>query len=145
MKLKDLCGPPFVIGITPEASARAAAKKMLDDHVGALIVVGHDGKVAGVVTDRDLALRVVAAGKNPETTRVGEIMSKPAKTAREDLDVRAAAMLMIEGRVRRLPIVDAEGRAKGMTSLDDLVAAAADHLRELAAIVGDARAAARLG
>ena len=143
MNVGQLCGEAFVIGTTPETSVRAAARKMGEEHVGALIVVGHDGKVVGVLTDRDLAVRVLAAGRDPDETRVGEIMSKPAKTVGRAVGVLEAALLMREARVRRLPIVDDHGRAIGVVSLDDLLTATSATLASLAGIAADARASAR--
>jgi signal-transduction protein with cAMP-binding, CBS, and nucleotidyltransferase domain len=145
MQVGHMCGETFVIGATPETTARAAARKMSEEHVGALVVVGHDGRVIGLVTDRDLAVRVMAVGRDPETTRLGEIMSKPAKTVSAQTGVHEAARLMRESRVRRLAVVDDHGRAVGVISLDDLLTASAGTLASLAGIAGDARAAARGG
>lgn len=143
MNVGQLCGGAFVIGTTPDTSVRAAARRMSEEHIGALIVVGHDGKVVGVVTDRDLAMRVLAAGRDPDEVRVGEIMSKPAKTVGRAVGVFEAARMMREARVRRLPIVDDHGRAIGVVSLDDLLTASCESLASLAGIAADARATAR--
>jgi CBS domain-containing protein len=144
MNVGQLCGDTFVIGATTETSVHQAAKKMHDEQVGALVVVGGDGRVVGVVTDRDLVVRVLAVGKNPDHVKLGEVMSKPAKTVSRATDVFAAAKLMREARVRRLPVVDDHGRATGMITLDDLITAASDAYRDLAAVPADARAAARM-
>lgn len=144
MNVGQICGATFVIGATTETTAHAAAKKMHDEQVGALVVVGGDGRVVGVVTDRDLVVRVMAAGKNPDAVKLGEVMSKPAKTVGRGTDLFGAAKLMREARVRRLPVVDEHGRATGMITLDDLIAAGADAFRDLAAVPADARAAARM-
>lgn len=143
MNVGHVCGTAFVIGATPETKVRAAAKRMAEEQVGALVVVGTDGKVVGVVTDRDLVVRAMAVGKDADATRLGEVMTKPAKCVDRKTDVFAAAKLMREGRVRRLPVVDDHGRATGLVSLDDLIALSADAFADLAGVAADARATAR--
>lgn len=109
-----------VVTLGAEATALDAATTMSERHVGAIVVVTPDDRPMGIVTDRDLAIRVVAARRRPETTPITEIMSKDVVTARDDSDDVATLMGLMG--VRRIPLVDAEGRLTGLLALDDLLA-----------------------
>jgi CBS domain-containing protein len=91
---------------------------MLRSHVGAVVVV-QAGRPVGIVTDRDLALRVVAAGRSGDTP-VRDVMSENLVTVRFDAQLDDVALRMREQGVRRVPIVDAAGALVGLVSLDDL-------------------------
>lgn len=105
-----------------EDSAVIAAKLMQKHNVGALPVVGdlRRHKLVGIVTDRDLAMRVVAAGRNPETTTMQEIMSQPAVTCSPDDEYRKAVELMERHQIKRIPAVDNAGQVVGMISQADV-------------------------
>ena len=108
-----------VISVTPEDSAASAAR-LLDRHnVGALPVCTEEGRLRGIITDRDLALRCMVGALDPEKTPVREVMSRGILTATPDEDVKAAALTMAKGQIRRMPVVDG-GRVVGMLSLGDL-------------------------
>ncbi|MDR1158530.1 MAG: CBS domain-containing protein [Oscillospiraceae bacterium] len=110
---------PHVISVLPDESASAAAR-LLDRHnIGALPVCTEDGCLRGIVTDRDIVLRCVAAESAPEETRVREIMSRGVIGVAPGEDVREATRLMAERRVRRLPVV-VDGRVVGMLALGDM-------------------------
>jgi CBS domain-containing protein len=103
----------------PAASpVRAVAELMRAHNVGAIVLVDAAGAPAGIVTDRDLAVRVVAAGADPAGPAAGHA-SDPVITAGADTEVQAAADLMAEHGIRRLPLLDA-GRLAGIVTLDDL-------------------------
>jgi CBS domain-containing protein len=110
----------------------AAARKMRELGVGALPVVDR-GALAGMVTDRDLAVRATAAGADPTGTVVGDVMTPQLFSCGEDDDLEDAARIMEERGVRRLLVLDREGHLAGMLSVDDLanasMALAADVLR----------------
>jgi CBS domain-containing protein len=91
---------------------------MLRHHVGAVVVV-EGGRPVGILTDRDLALRLLAAGREAQTP-VREVMSGDPVTARVDEQLDAVAVRMRHHGVRRLPIVDDDGALVGLVSLDDL-------------------------
>lgn len=110
---------PEVKTVGKEASAEEAASLMSTFDVGALPVCDGE-RVIGLVTDRDLALRVVSHGLDPRAVRVGEIATTPALSCREDDDLTAAAQRMEEDQVRRLVVLDGEGHLMGMLSLDDV-------------------------
>jgi CBS domain-containing protein/rhodanese-related sulfurtransferase len=100
------------------AQVSEAARKMSDAHVGS-IVVEDDGKLCGIVTDRDVTVRAVAQGLNPATTTLAEICSTDIATLSPDDDLDKAIDVMRQRAVRRLLVVDA-GRAVGIVSLGDL-------------------------
>ena len=108
-----------VISVSPETAADAAARMLSRHNVGALPVCAAGGQVRGMVTDRDIALRCVAAGKDPKTTPVREIMSGRVVSAAPEEDAGEAARRMAREQVRRLPVLD-QGRLVGMLSLGDL-------------------------
>jgi CBS domain-containing protein len=101
-------------------TVQEAARLMRAHVVGALPVLSDPGLV-GIVTDRDLAVRVVAAGARPWETRVREVMTRAPATCRREEALEAAVERMAARRIRRLVVVDASGAAAGMLSVDDLV------------------------
>lgn len=101
-------------------TVQEAARLMRANVVGALPVLS-DRRVAGIVTDRDLAVRVVAAGRRPSETRVGEVMTRAPVTCRREEALEAVVERMAARRIRRLVVVDASGAAVGVLSVDDLV------------------------
>ena len=106
--------------IAPEASAREAAELMGEIDVGAL-PVGTAERLLGIVTDRDILYRVVAAGLDPVQTRVGDILSRPVVTCRPGDTLNAAMDLMASNHVRRLPVRDsASGFVVGWVTLADI-------------------------
>ena len=106
-----------------EDTARRAAEIMRDKDCGVIPVVDEARRVIGIVTDRDIAVRVVAAGKNPET-RLNEVMTPGAKCCSADDDLRDVEHKMAELQVRRIPICDAGGRVLGIISQADIARAA---------------------
>lgn len=107
--------------ITPETSARQAARLMEDHDVGSLPVVESEGnrRLIGVVTDRDLALRVLGRGESPEV-QVREVMSGNVHCCRPDDSLDAVEDAMAKNQVRRIPIVDENNRILGMVAQADL-------------------------
>ena len=126
-----------VVTITPEGSCRQAAELMRARHVGAVVVVAGEQPV-GILTDRDLALRVVAAGADPETP-VSDVMSRDLVVARETDLMDQAVMAMRKKGVRRLPIVGRGGGLVGLVALDDLLVLLAGELSSTAEAVMDNR------
>ena len=104
--------------VGPDQTAREAASFMLSADTGS-IPVCEDDKVIGIITDRDIAVRGVAAGKGPDCS-VRDLMSSEIVCARDSDDVEAVAERMSEAQVRRLPVLDANDRLVGMVSLGDL-------------------------
>ncbi len=112
--------------ITPDTTAQEAARLMKSEDVGSLPIV-EDGRLVGVVTDRDLAIRVLAEGKGPDTT-VGEIASKDVVTVDPQQSLEEAARLMAEHQVRRLPVVEEDGRLVGILAQADVAQSGHDSL-----------------
>lgn len=100
-------------------TAQAAAVLMGEIEVGAL-PVGSAAHVEGVVTDRDLLYRVVAAGMDPATTPLQTILSRPVIACRGDDTLQAAMDLMAANHIRRMPVLDAAGRVEGWITLGDI-------------------------
>ncbi len=109
---------PGVVTAPPEASAVSVARQMGEQRVGSVVIVDPAGAPVAMVTDRDLALRVFAAGLDPEVA-VGEHASRPLVCGEPGMALEEAAALMVGHRVRRLPVVDA-GRLAGIVTLDDI-------------------------
>lgn len=105
--------------IPPETSLRDAARKMKSWDVGALPVCRND-ELVGVITDRDIAVRAVADGQDPECCCVGASMTPELIYAYEDDDIEQAAKLMEEKQIRRLPVMDHGNHLVGIVSLGDL-------------------------
>lgn len=118
MKLRDIMTNP-VIRIHPEESVAVAARTLTNYNIGALPVCGSDGRLCGLVTDRDIVTRCLASGRNPAFTPVREVMTASVVSARPDMDAVLAASLMGREQIRRLPVVENE-RLLGMVSLGDL-------------------------
>ena len=118
MKVKDMM-TGHVIRVAPEESVEVAARTLAQYNLGALPVCTSGGKLCGVVTDRDLVLRCVAAGKAPGKTRVRDVMTSAVVSVRPDMDAGVAAHLMGSHQIRRLPVT-VEGNLVGMVSLGDL-------------------------
>ena len=121
MTLKDIMTSP-VVQIHPEETVAVAARLLERNHIGAMPVCAEKGRLCGMVTDRDLVTRCLAAGKDPEQTRVREVMTGKVYVGRPDMEVGLAAGLMGKEQVRRLPVMEA-GNLCGMVSLGDIAAA----------------------
>ena len=104
MKVKDLMTPSPTV-CRPEDTASQAATLMKQEDCGAIPVV-EGGKLVGIVTDRDIVVRAVAAGKDPRSTPVSLVMSADPVTLSPDADADEAQRLMAESQVRRLPVVE---------------------------------------
>ncbi len=118
MKVKQAMSTP-VIRIREEESVSVAARTLAHYNIGALPVCSMDGKLSGVLTDRDIVTRCLAANKAPEDTKVREIMTSQVISVQSDMELSAAAHMMGRRQVRRLPVVE-EGKLCGMLSLGDL-------------------------
>jgi CBS domain-containing protein len=113
-----------VVTADPEASAISVARQMRDHRVGSVVIVDPSGSPLAMITDRDLALRVFAAGIDGEVA-VGEHASRPLICGEPAMELEEAAALMVQHRVRRLPVVDAD-RLAGIVTLDDIAVRTGD-------------------
>jgi CBS domain-containing protein len=114
--------------VTPETPVREAARIMRDEDVGVVPVVEGEGsrRLVGVVTDRDLAVRIVAEGRDADTRVVEVMTASRLATARPDGDVDDVMDAMAAEQVRRIPIVDERGLLVGIVSQADVVRKASD-------------------
>ena len=114
--------------VAPETTIQEAARHMAEADVGALPVAAGD-RLAGIVTDRDIAVRAVAIGRGPATT-VAAVMSLEVLYCHEDEDIGHISANMAENQVRRLPVVDVDKRLVGIISLADIADARASEAGE---------------
>ena len=108
--------------VTPDTGLQEVARLMQSEDVGIIPVVEAGGRnLLGVVTDRDIALRVVADGKDASSTKVSDVMSKGVRTAKESDSVDDVMKIMGADQVRRVPIVDERGALVGIVAQADVV------------------------
>jgi signal-transduction protein with cAMP-binding, CBS, and nucleotidyltransferase domain len=139
LRIKDVAVHQPVTARTSE-SIGTCARRMHDEHVGCLVVVEHsDGAEfpIGMLTDRDIAIEVVAFGLDPATLTAGDVMSEQPAVVEEDDDLLDALAHMRERGVRRLPVVRPDGALTGMLALDNLLEAVGE---EIDGVVGVMRA-----
>ncbi len=120
---------------THDESVLDAARRMRDLNVGTLLVLDPTKRPVGMVTDRDLTVRVLAAGAPPAATAVREIMTLIPETVAADTSIEKALGIMRSGRFRRLPVVDAKGALVGILSLDDVLELLAQEFGEIGRLV----------
>jgi CBS domain-containing protein len=132
MRIKDLMTQKIEL-VDPATAITEVARVMRDSDVGVLPVVEGD-RLTGVVTDRDIVVRALANGKNPETTPVREAMSGRVLYCFDDQSTDEVARNMGEQQIRRLPVVNRDKRLVGIVTLGDLSAGGAT--REAGAALG---------
>ena len=104
----------------PESTTvREAAETMRANDIGDVVIVDDNGAISGILTDRDIVVRVVAEGRDPRATRIGDIASRELTAVSPDDPVDRAVQLMRERAIRRLPVVD-KGKPVGIVSIGDL-------------------------
>jgi CBS domain-containing protein len=118
MKVSDVMTRGVEV-VHPQSGLPEAAMTMRRLDVGALPVV-KEGRLEGMVTDRDIAVRAVAEGRDLATTLVGDVMSPGVVSVQEDDDVETAAQLMADRQVRRVPVIGRDRKLAGILSLADL-------------------------
>lgn len=106
---------------TTDESVQVAAQRMHARKVGTLVVVNQQNQPIGIITDRDMTVKVLAEGKDGTQTTVGDIMTSCPKTVREQTSLEDALVRMRAASCRRLPVTDAEGKLIGVLSLDDVL------------------------
>lgn len=106
--------------VEPSATVVDAARVMKQQDVGPVPVVENGDRLAGIVTDRDIVLRVVAEGRDPQSTTVGETMSRDLATVDPDQPLDEALRLMARHQVRRLPVCEEDGRLVGIVAQADI-------------------------
>ena len=117
MEIKDIM-TQSVVSIDPDESVEVAARTMTRHNIGALPVCT-GGKLCGMLTDRDIVTRCLAANRNPGNTQVRQVMTRQVTAVRPDMDTGAAGNLMGRLQIRRLPVVE-NGKLCGMVSLGEM-------------------------
>lgn len=134
----DICTRIVTIAY-PSMAVNEAARLMREQHVGSLVVVEEmspDARVVvGILTDRDIALGVVAADRDPHGMRVGDLMSKDVLTAREQDSVLDLLAAMRRKGVRRIPVTGPRGTLIGIVALDDVLEVVAQEMQAVASAV----------
>jgi CBS domain-containing protein len=120
MKVRDIMNWE-VITCRPDTTLTSAARLMRQAGVGTLPVIDDDGHVAGILTDRDIAMAAASHGRNASHIIAREAMSPNVRTCHLDEDLRMALKYMEESRVRRLPVLNSVGLLVGIVSMDDIV------------------------
>lgn len=118
MNVKDIMSQK-PITVSPEESAAVAARLLSRHNIGALPVCNKSGALKGMLTDRDIVLRCIAADEDPRNVKVSEIMTRRVIAVNAADTVEAASALMAREQIRRLPVQE-QGRVVGMLSLGDL-------------------------
>ena len=135
MSLQTYCKKP-IIRISPETNIAEACQLMEQNNIGCL-VVERQGKLSGIVTDRDIALRVTGARRDPDKTTVKDIMTPDPIRISVDKDLHHLTAMMHAYHVRRLPIVNGFDTTLGIVTLDDLIAQLGDDLSELGKAISE--------
>ena len=122
MQVDELCTPDVEVA-EPSLTAAEAAARMAEAGVGTLVIVDELRRPLGILTDRDLAVRVVAKGRRGRSLPVSKVMSDPVAWVHADRPLEEALAEMTRLRVRRLVVVDASQRLVGLLALDDALRA----------------------
>ncbi|KRT66677.1 MAG: hypothetical protein XU11_C0005G0005 [Candidatus Dadabacteria bacterium CSP1-2] len=133
MSLGNLCRREVVV-VNQGTPIKEAVKFMEEKNIGSVIVVG-GGKPVGIATDRDILLRVVNKGLDPEKSSVDDVMTKEIVTLKEGMGL-FEALEQVKGKgIRRFPIVDARGNLKGIMTLDDIIYLLGKEMADVASII----------
>lgn len=114
-----------VESVSPTTTLRTAARKLSDLGVGALPVIDN-GKLVGIITDRDVSVFAIAMGRDPQSTEIQKVMTKEVFTCKDSQDITEAAKIMQEHKIRRLAVLDGGDTVTGFLSVDDLARASGD-------------------
>lgn len=135
MSLRNFCRKP-IVKISPEKNIWEACQILKENNVGCLIVE-NDGKLCGILTDRDIALKVTGEQKEPQTTKVVEVMTRDPVRVSMDRDLQHLTSLMHAFHVRRVPVVDGHDTTLGIITLDDLIALLGGEMSEIGKAISE--------
>ena len=138
MPIGDICTRDVVIA-GPDMTVREAARLMAQHHVGNLVVVREQAKgrvvPIGIITDRDIVRNVVAEALDASVFTLGDLGIRELVTARSDQGIFECMQNMRMNGIRRMPVVDQDGRLVGIVSLDDLIQLLAEEMGELGKVI----------
>lgn len=134
MKVGDLC-TRTVRTVSPGDHAREAARRMREHGVGTLVVIDGSAPLEGIVTDRDLVIRVLATHADPESVPVADVMTRGPAAIRADAPVERALEIMADQKVRRIVVLDDEGGLVGLLALDDIVSHLVEEVDEVGRLI----------
>lgn len=119
----------------PQETVLDIARRMNDRNVGALVIVDDDDRAVGIVTDRDITIRVTAQGRDAIALPISEVMTPEPETVSEMTTAREALYAMRAGGFRRLPVVNNQKQVVGIVTLDDLLELFASFLKDVHSVV----------
>lgn len=119
MRARDIMTSTEIWSTADSSDARSVARLMAFHNVAAIPIVDSQGRLEGIITDRDLCCRLVAEGRSFETP-ISDLMTEPARCVHPDADLEEIEQVMRQFRVRHLPVVDDDRRLLGFISLSDL-------------------------
>ena len=132
--LSDLLGNTHrVVHVSPEATVREAAKAMAEANVGCAAILNEE-KLVGLFTERDVLKRVLLMDLVTDEVTVSEVMTREIITGNMEMNSRDARRLLKEHHIRHLPVVDANGRLRGVLSIRDLVLDEVQEMRDYIAL-----------
>ncbi|MCM2465336.1 CBS domain-containing protein [Methanoculleus oceani] len=127
------CCREQVVAVSPDTPAVEVAKIMGEKNVGSVVVVTGDNRPAGILTDRDLAVRVMAQEKNPGEVRAEDVVTRDVITFQDSMGIYEAIQKMTAEGIRRMPIVDNAGKLIGIVTMDDIVRMLGEEMAAIAA------------
>lgn len=143
MRIQELMSKPAVT-CSQDDSLNTAARLMWENDCGTVPILGDDGKVVGILTDRDICMAAYTQGRPLSAIRAATAMARQVYSCQPNEAIEAAEELMADKHIRRLPVVDAEGHPVGVLSLNDLARAVASAGKENGAQRGVVRTLAAI-
>ena len=126
-----------VVTASPDAKVNEVAELMSDSNVGC-VVITNDLCPVGIVTDRDIVTRVLAPGKDPKKTAISEVMTRDPVVVEDGTGLFEAMQLIRDEGVRRLPIIDGDGRLAGIITLDDIIRLIGQEMQYIGDVIREA-------
>ncbi|MEN6512693.1 CBS domain-containing protein [Methanoculleus sp.] len=115
------CCREQVVAVSLDTPAVDVARIMGEKNVGSVVVISSDNRPAGILTDRDLAVRVMAQEKNPGEVRAKEVMTRDVVTFQDSMGIYEAIRKMTDEGIRRMPVVDDAGKLIGIVTMDEII------------------------
>jgi signal-transduction protein with cAMP-binding, CBS, and nucleotidyltransferase domain len=127
-----------VVTASPDAKVIEVAELMNNSKVGCVVITGNDQFPVGIVTDRDLVVRVIARGKDPKKTAIEEVMTRDPVVVEDGTGLFEAMQFIRDEGIRRLPIVDCDGKLAGIITLDDIIRLIGQEMQYIGDVIREA-------